>query len=93
MERKLSLNQVKGILDNASFTVAKTYQDHPHEYILSKNYPKGQWFEMVMTLRDHGIYEEWMPNIWYRYFYHNGHKYWTMDYPVHKTEVINRAKI
>ncbi len=84
------------ITNKITWTEAKTYAAYaPHEYIVEEQSPEA--FEYFKKLIDaEGVDELFtMPargdkpayTLPYRYYYHEGYKYWCMD------NILNRAKL
>ena len=65
----------------------------PHEYSRKKEWSDCRMFEQaVRFIRENGVEETFMGRK-YIYLYIDDYKYWTMNDPVEKTILINRAKI
>lgn len=71
---------------------AKTYADtFPHEYTI-REWRKDlddKFEEAARFIRRNGEAERFFSKI-HIYYYHKGHKYWTMGAPFNETIVINR---
>lgn len=77
------------------WTFAKTYVNkYPHEWTHAKANTDPEFMWAVGYLNRRGVTERFWG--WKRpYFHyaapHGTHKYWTMGYPAHETEIINRS--
>ncbi len=91
--KDLTVQDLHTFLDMGSWRFANTMPENPHEYIVKPSNPekKAEFEKMVMLMRENAIYEEWN-GMYFQYYYYDGYKYWTMDYPIHITKIINRAK-
>lgn len=90
--------EIAAALESASWQVAKTMPDNPHEYTLRKNWRFGAcggatFDEAVMFIRGSLGYREKYKGVWYKCLDVNGFKYWTMGAPLAATILINRARI
>jgi hypothetical protein len=76
-------------LSQVKWTNAKTYQDAPHEYILSWDYPEVFLFYRQLIRRE-GVRQKFTlrgRTYPYRYYYaEDGWKYWVIQ------DVLNRAR-
>lgn len=81
-------------LDSKKWTFAKTMAQIPHEWVCKWNMPKSEYStfqEVVAWIQENGQPEQFYSKI-YKYYYYNGHKYWTMGAPPVETYIINRAR-
>lgn len=84
---------IQEILEMQRWVFAKTMADTPHEYTTLRTWD-GRGLTMpdvAEYIRKHG-YEEKFFNKTYTYIDLGSYKYWTMDYPLEKTDLINRCK-
>lgn len=81
------------LLEAQVWTFAKTMPKNPHYWSVKEDWPSlEEFFEAVVYIREHGTTKTFFGTV-YIVFYHNGWRYWTMGAPLHKTRLINRAKI
>ncbi len=75
---------------------ARTYERFaPHEYLLMKdvNQEDRHLFpEIAKLIREKGKPRKFFKKTFY-YLKVDGYKYWTMDWPLERTDLINRAKV
>lgn len=85
---------VKTFLNSLKWVEAKTMKNIPHEYsVLYWNYSNKKYFiEFAKLIQSEG-YEEEFYGKKYKYINVDGYKYWTMDFPIENTNLINRAKL
>jgi len=94
----MNIDDVKNLLDNATFKFAKTMPKNPHHYTVRDTWEDDEKFvDIVLYIREHGIKERFWKTE-YTYLTIDGYKYWTMGNPVcyvdkKKTFIINRAEI
>ena len=84
---------IQEILEDQEWTFAKTMASTPHAYVFKKAW-NGRGLtmpEVAKYIREYG-YAEKFYNKEYWYIDLGDYKYWTMDYPLEKTDLINRCK-
>tara|TARA_R100001015_G_C4618000_1_gene174403 strand:- start:1274 stop:1813 length:540 start_codon:yes stop_codon:yes gene_type:complete len=85
----------KNLLSN-KWTFAKTMPQIPHWYTHIRDWvSKDKFAEAVDLINENGVSEKFGSK-YYKYYYIDDHKYWTMekkDVPSHEHILINRAKI
>ncbi len=98
MQEDLTLKQIREFIEKyrSKWRWAKTYEKFaPHEYLLLKDVEeKDRWFFPAFAkyiLRNR--YKKKFYSKTYTYIDIDGYKYWTMDYPLEKTDLINREKL
>lgn len=87
----------KGIIEKAlesqKWTFAKTMAKIPHEWVHMKTWRANITMPQIARyIQDYG-YTKKFYNKEYKYLNVGGYCYWTMDFPLSKTDLINRAKI
>ena len=94
MKKEISqLFDITQILESKSYRFAKTMPEIPHFYTLKREWDNPKEFEKaVIYIRENGQKELWQDGQHYTYLYVNGWKYWTMEFPVSETILINRAE-
>lgn len=91
-----TLDSVRAVLEQAEWRFAKTMPENPHWYTLRKTWGDEAAFARVVEfIRQHGVVERYPPGSKNRYtvLVLDGHKYWTMGWPVEKTILINRKLV
>lgn len=90
----LTRDLIQKTLEAQKWTFAKTMAKIPHEWVYKKTY-KGNGVSMpdiAIFIKENG-YTEYFYGKPYKYLDLNGYKYWTMDYPLSSTDLVNRSKI
>lgn len=89
----LTISQITEFIDKNEWRFAKTMAEIPHAYCLREKCNDANMFErFVMHIRKNG-YKKSFFNKTYIYFDVGQFQYWTMGNPLHKTKLINRAKL
>ena len=90
----MDLQPIIEFIDKSKWIEAKTYaKTAPHEYCLMKNTPYKDrcFFYKIANL----IQTEWyIKKFWrmdFKYYDIWDYMYWTCDFPIEKTDLINRA--
>ncbi|HPQ81201.1 MAG TPA: hypothetical protein PLZ86_05700 [bacterium] len=88
------LKRIKAYIDAVEWRFAKTMPEIPHYYTVLSWRPDLQddFFHFVNYIHTHGYMAEFEGKD-YKYLNVDGHKYWTMDWPLEETTLINRAEI
>jgi hypothetical protein len=90
---ELTEAQIRSFIEANYWKLGKNMKPQPHEYCLKESCTDPEMFErFVMHIRRHG-YEQRFWKKTYLYYDIDGHQYWTMGSPLHKTILINRAVI
>ena len=83
-------------INSHDWTNAKSYEKKaPHEYLIRAKIPEEDgriMVEFAKYIKEHG-YTEYFYQTPFIYLNIQGYKYWTMDYPIYKTTLVNRCKI
>jgi hypothetical protein len=89
---EITFERFSELIDNATFTFAKSMPKIPHEYTVRMKWAnQSDFWSVAKYIRDHGVEEKFFTKT-FVYFYYKGHKYWTMGNPYPITKIINRAK-
>ena len=92
----MTKKEVDKILQELSWTFAKTYTNAPHHYTtitdISTNEHRKKWLKVVRFIWENSKKEHWKCGKYYFYYKANGYKYWVMDKTAETTDLINRAK-
>ena len=84
--------ELKQYFNSKKWTFAKTYAARaPHEYLLRQK-DDIYFMEAVKVINENGFKAKFW-NSEYTYFYLDGYLYWTMDYPLETTKLINRCSL
>ncbi len=85
--------EIREFINRQNWIFAKTYADKaPHEYALRSKCDNDEDFiEAVKYINENGFRARFW-NSKYTYFFIDGYFYWTMDYPLENTKLINRCK-
>ena len=91
---KLLPQEFKDLIEQNEWIFAKTYaKTAPHEYIVKSKIDK-KWHQVMIDFAKY-IKKEGNDNLFwdknYIYYNYKGHKYWTMDKDLDKTDLVNRA--
>lgn len=93
MEIEMDISVVDRFINECVWTFAKRYADKcPHEYIVKANVDAVKFEMFVMFIRMYGFVANYFKSQ-QTYFIHGDYYYWTMGAPLHKTIIINRAKL
>jgi hypothetical protein len=83
-------------VEKFKWTEAKSYKDKaPHEYLVKakiSNEDGKIMVEFAKYIKEHG-YAERFYQTEFVYLNIKGYKYWTMDYPLYKTDLVNRCPV
>lgn len=75
------------------FRFAKTMTENPHAYTVKTRTNEGEYAKLFHLIDEHGVWEAWGKNgCRYKYYYHEGWKYWRMTNDLSKSKIINRAR-
>lgn len=89
----VELAEIEALLESAEWRFAKTMPENPHWYTLRKTWGDDAAFARVVEfIRRYGVVEKFKGNR-YTVMVINGHKCWTMGWPVEKTILINRKPV
>jgi len=86
--------KIQSVLESQKWTFAKTMKSIPHEWVHAKTY-HGHGISMVAIakyIQDYG-YTEYFYGKPYKYINIGDYKYWTMDFPIENTDLINRSRL
>ena len=87
------MEDVIKFIESNVWTFAKTMAYIPHEYaVLSKSGKREDYVKFAKFIQENGV-TEYFGKRKYKYLYLDGYKYWSMDFPIERTDLINRAKI
>ena len=88
----MNLSEAEIFLSSLRWQYAKTYPDCPHEYACLAWKPdcKQQMTDFAHLIQESG-YTEHFGSSDYRVLVIDGMKYWTMDFPIENTDLINRT--
>lgn len=96
MEKKYNLEFFTKWVDEFEWTFAKSYADKaPHEYLVAKKIPQEDrkiMIEFAKFIKTNGYSEKFYQSS-FVYLNIGDKKYWTMDYPLYKTDLVNRCPI
>ena len=91
-----NLDFFKEWIDSHKWTTAKSYaKKAPHEYLLKEKITQVDGVVMVAFakyIKENG-YVEYFYQTPFTYLNIGEYKYWTMDYPLYKTSIVNRCPI
>ena len=99
-----SREDLEAFVRRHEWTFARTMPEHPHEYVVRKKVREADpengesdFEAFVLYIREHGYKERWGSRV-YTYLDlkdDDGQwwQYWTMGSPMHRTIILNRAKI
>ena len=90
----MTFEEAEKYVNELKWQYAKTYPQCPHEYTCLSWKPedKAKMVEFAYFIRDNGYTERW-GRFSSRVLNIGEMKYWTMDFPLEKTDLINRAYI
>ena len=89
----MAYNHLLKEIRSKKYRFAKTMPQIPHEYSRKVEWKNDELFEKaVIFIRKFGKKELFMGRE-YTYLYMYDYKYWTMNEPLEKVILINRAKI
>lgn len=85
-------SDIEDELESKTWTFAKTMPKNPHYWSVKKDWKDDKAFESAVSyIYKNGVKEKY--GGWtYTVLYLNGWRYWTMNEPVSKTNLINRGK-
>ena len=93
----MTKKEVDKMLQELSWTFAKTYKKDPHHWTVLKDIKKEKdrkrWFKVIQFMQENSKREHWNWGKYFFYYRANGYKYWVMDKTIESTDLINRAKI
>lgn len=96
MEKKYDLDFFIEWINSFNWTNAKSYADKaPHEYLVRKHLGDEDGLIMVefaKYIKQNG-YVEYFYQTPFTYLNIGEFKYWTMDYPLYKTTIVNRCMV
>ena len=96
MEKIYNLQFFTDWVDKFEWTFAKSYADKaPHEYLVRAKMPKEDG-DIMVEFAKYIASNGYPQKFWSRTFYYidiNGKKYWTCEYPLYKTSILNRCPI
>lgn len=88
----MNLEEAPKFLNRIKWQYAKTYPQAPHEYsVLNWNGDNRQKFIDFAKLIVEKGQDEYYYNKKFKVLIIGGYKYWTMDYPLENTDLINRT--
>ena len=88
----MTISEAEKYLQSVRWQYAKTYPNAPHEYtcLAWKPDTKQQMIDFARLIQDEG-FTEIFANREYKVLVIGGMKYWTMDFPLENTDLINRT--
>ncbi|MBR4823861.1 MAG: hypothetical protein IKZ86_03620 [Spirochaetaceae bacterium] len=88
----MTISEAEKYLQSVRWQYAKTYPNAPHEYtcLAWKPDTKQQMTDFARLIQDAG-FTEIFANRGYKVLVIGGMKYWTMDFPLENTDLINRT--
>ena len=88
----MTISEAEKYLQSLKWQYAKTYPSAPHEYtcLAWKPDAKHQMVDFARLIQDEG-FTEIFANREYKVLVIGGMKYWTMDFPLENTDLINRT--
>lgn len=94
MNNEFDLKLISKLLENETWTWAKTMPGIPHEYIVRDKCLMGEdnFLMIVHAQRELGTHEVW-GKYNFPYLYIDGYKYWTMGASYEETIILNRQKV
>ncbi|MBO7485950.1 MAG: hypothetical protein J6T84_07790 [Spirochaetaceae bacterium] len=90
----MTLEQAESFISSLLWKYAKTYPSCPHEYTCLSWQPeiKQQMIDFARLIQEAG-YTERFGKRDYRVLVIGNMKYWTMDFPLENTDLINRTYV
>jgi hypothetical protein len=89
----MTIDELRQFVSMSQWKFATTVPAFPHEYTLRCETADLKLFErLVIYIREAG-YKRTFGNTTYTYLDIDGWQYWTMNYPLPDTTLINRAKL
>ena len=88
----MDIQEAKEFINSVRWQYAKTYPNAPHEYTVLSWMPenKAKMVEFAYLIQSSGREEVYYKKK-FKVLDINEYKYWTMDYPLEKTDLVNRT--
>ena len=93
LAEQTTLDEVIESLRGARFVYARTMPQCPHDYVLREWWTGPADFESVVAFIRQNGYESNYFTQYRQYWEWDVYQYWTMNYPPHRTKLINRSLI
>jgi len=93
-DTKANREKIRQVLESQKWTFAKTMANIPHEWVYIRSFRSKDisMVDIAKFIKKYG-YVEYFYGKPYTYMNFGNYKYWTMDYPLEKTDLINRCKL